>query len=187
MFGRFFSKSRFGSSKRDVPYEIYGNLVARARNPELYRDLGVPDTINGRFDMMVIHVFLLAHRLKDAGDACRELSQGIFDAFLLDMDRGMREEGVGDTSVPKKLKKMTQVYYGRLRAYEKPLEEGNNSALAEIINRNIFTDKHNNECANALANYMLRLHAHIEALTVEDILNGEIEFDKIEPKSSKIS
>ena len=82
---------------------------------------------------------------------------------------------------------MTQVYYGRLRAYEKPLEEGNNSALAEIINRNIFTDKHNNECANALANYMLRLHAHIKALTVEDILNGEIEFDKIEPKSSKIS
>ena len=187
MFGRFFSKSRSGSSKRDVPYEIYGSLVARARNPALYRDLGVPDTINGRFDMMVMHVFLLSHRLKDAGDECRELSQGLFDAFLLDMDRGMREEGVGDTSVPKKLKKMTQVYYGRLRAYEKPLEERNKSAIAEIINRNIFTDEHNDECANALAGYMLNLRAHIEALSVEEILNGDIGFDVVEPTPPKIS
>ena len=187
MIGRFFSKNRFGASKRDVPYEIYGNLVARARNPVLFRDLCVPDTINGRFDMMVMHVFVLSHRLKDAGDACRELSQGLFDAFLLDMDRGMREEGVGDTSVPKKLKKMTQVYYGRLRAYEKPLEEANSPALAEIINRNIFTDKHNDECANALACYLLNLHAHIEALSVEDILNGDIGLDLIEPTSPQIS
>lgn len=187
MFGRFFSKTRFGSSKRDVPYEIYGSLVARARNPALYRDLNVPDTINGRFDMMVMHVFVLSHRLKDAGDACRELSQGLFDAFLLDMDRGMREEGVGDTSVPKKLKKMTQVYYGRLRAYESPLEEGNKPAIAEIINRNIFTGKNDDESADDLADYMLNLHVHIEALSVAEILNGDIGFDAVEPTSSKTS
>jgi len=135
--------------------------------------------------MMVIHVFVLSHRLKDAGEACRDLSQDIFDAFLLDMDRGMREEGVGDTSVPKKLKKMTEVYYGRLRAYEKPLEDGDKSALAAIINRNIFTDAHNDDCANTLANYMVRLRAHIENLSTENLLNGDIQLDAIEPDAAQ--
>lgn len=184
MFGQLFSRKSKGMPKRDVPYEIYGSLVARARNPVLYRDLGVPDTINGRFDMMVLHVFLLSHRLKDAGEGCRELSQDIFDAFLLDMDRGLREEGVGDTSVPKKLKKMTEVYYGRLRAYEQPIEIGDKEQLMAVINRNIFTDEHNNSCAQALAEYMTRLHAHIKELAVEDILKGEIALDAVEPVSA---
>ncbi len=183
MFGQLFSKISKGTTKRDVPYEIYGSLVARARNPVLYRDLGVPDSINGRFDMMVLHVFLLSHRLKDAGEECRELSQDIFDAFLLDMDRGLREEGVGDTSVPKKLKKMTEVYYGRLRAYEQPVEKGDKEQLMVIINRNIFTDEHNDNCAKALAEYMIRLHTHIKGLAVEDIVDGKIALDAVEPVS----
>ncbi len=184
MFARLFSFNKTRIATRDVPHEIYGSLVSSARNPVLYRDLNVPDTMNGRFDMMVIHVFILAHRLKDADKKCQALSQAIFDAFLLDMDRGMREEGVGDISIPKKLKKMTQIYYGRLRAYEKPLEEGDRPALAEIINRNIFTDAHEDKSAALIANYMLDLHAHLKTLPDQEILQGTLAIEYIEPKTS---
>jgi cytochrome b pre-mRNA-processing protein 3 len=177
MFGRIFSKK----PTIDLAYEIYGGLVSRARNPVFYRDLAVPDTLNGRLDLMVMHVFLLSLRLKDSDETCRALSQEVFDAFLLDMDRGLREEGVGDVTVPKRIKTMTQIFYGRVGAYEKPVLDGDKKALAVAINRNIFTDAHDDENSNRLAGYMLRLHAHLTSLSNDQLLRAELSLDIVAP------
>jgi len=177
MFGRLFS----AKTHIDLPYQIYGGLVSRARNPVLFTDLAVPDTMNGRFDMMVLHVFLLSLRLKDDDDACRSLSQEVFDAFLLDMDRGLREEGVGDLTVPKRIKKMTQIFYGRVGAYEGPVINGDQQALAAAINRNIFTDESDEKSSNRLADYMLRLHKHLSSLPNEKLLRAQLSLTDIDP------
>ncbi len=177
MFGRLFSRK----PRADLPHEIYGGLVARGRNPVLFQDLGVPDTMNGRFDMMVMHVFLLSFRLKNEDAACRALSQDIFDSFLLDMDRGLREEGVGDLTVPKRIKKMTQIFYGRVRAYEEPVNNQDKEALAAVIDRNIFTDNSDPQNSRKLADYMLRLHRHIKALPSKSLLEGRLALETIDP------
>ncbi len=177
MFARFFSKT----PETNLPYDIYGTLVSKARNPALFSSLKVPDTIDGRFDMMILHIFLLSLRLKDEDDACRALSQEVFDAFLLDMDRGLREEGVGDLTVPKRIKKMTQVFYGRVGAYEEPVENNNRDELAAAIDRNVFPDGGNKESSSRLADYMLNLHAHLSKLTRDDLLRGKLALENVSP------
>ncbi len=180
MFSRIISPT----THSDVPHEIYGGLVSRARNRTLYTELGVPDSIDGRFDMMVMHVFLLAHRLKDQDATCRALSQDIFDVFLLDMDRGLREEGVGDLTVPKRLKKMTQIFYGRAGAYERPLNDRDIGALATVVDRNLFTQASDPANAGRLAEYMMRVADHLEHLTVNDLLHGRLRLDTVEPQTT---
>ncbi len=181
MFGKLFTRKKHGRSSPDLAHDIYGSVVAKARNKALYQTLLVPDSINGRFDMMVLHIFILSHRLKDQDNACRSLSQSVFDAFLLDMDRGLREEGVGDTTVPKRLKTMTQVFYGRVRAYEGAVESGDRIALAEAINRNVFAGNHDDINADCLAGYTLRLHNHLKALSNQTLLQGELSLDHVNP------
>lgn len=178
MFGRLFSGK---SARRRISQGIYGALVTMARNPVLFAELGVPDTINGRYDMMVMHVFLFAHRMKDQDATCRALSQDVFDAFLLDMDRGLREEGVGDISVPKRIKKMTEVFYGRVRAYEPCLEAQNLDQIALVVDRNVFPDNSNKPGSLALASYMLRLQAHLKSISNAAILRGELALETVDP------
>ena len=103
--------------------EIYAKIVAQARHPTFYTDYDVPDTLDGRFNMIVLHYFLLYKRLNSAGPLGAEIGQKVFDTFRLDMDRSLRELGVGDTTVPKKMKKMMQVFYGRMEAYDRALSD----------------------------------------------------------------
>ena len=125
---------------------IYGMIVTQAREPIFYRDLGVPDTVNGRFDLLLLHLWLLLRRLRtvqsvnqgaNQGQGATELSQALFDRFCEDMDDNLREMGVGDQTVPKRMRAFGEAFYGRVQAYDQAMEAGG-EALAEAICKNIL-------------------------------------------------
>ncbi len=115
---------------------IYGMIVTQAREPLFYRDLSVPDTVNGRFDLLLLHLWLVLRRVRTAGDG-PGLSQALFDRFCADMDANLREMGVGDLAVPKRMRAFGEAFYGRTAAYDQALKEGG-EALALAICRNIL-------------------------------------------------
>jgi cytochrome b pre-mRNA-processing protein 3 len=115
---------------------IYGMIVAQTREPLFYRDLGVPDTVNGRFDLLLLHLWLVLRRLKSVG-AGTALSQALFDHFCIDMDDNLREMGVGDQTVPKRMRAFGEAFYGRTAAYDLALT-GGSEAFAEAICKNIL-------------------------------------------------
>lgn len=115
---------------------IYGMIVTQAREPIFYRDLGVPDTVNGRFDLLLLHLWLLLRRLRTVQGAT-ELSQALFDRFCEDMDDNLREMGVGDQTVPKRMRAFGEAFYGRVQAYDQAME-GGGEALASAICKNIL-------------------------------------------------
>ncbi|OAF08776.1 MULTISPECIES: ubiquinol-cytochrome C chaperone family protein [Bradyrhizobium] len=115
---------------------IYGMIVTQAREPIFYRELGVPDTVNGRFDLLLLHLCLLLRRLRAARDGAA-LSQALFDRFCEDMDDNLREMGIGDQTVPKRMRAFGEAFYGRAQAYDRAMEEGS-EALAAAISKNIL-------------------------------------------------
>ena len=108
---------------------IYGMIVTQAREPLFYRDLGVPDTVNGRFDLLLLHLWMVLRHLA-AMPAGAELSQALFDHFCADMDANLREMAVGDLTVPKKMQALGEAFYGRAAAYDMALTDGSGSAGA---------------------------------------------------------
>jgi len=115
---------------------IYGMIVTQAREPLLYRDLGVPDTVNGRFDLLLMHLWLALRRLKSV-EAGAGLSQALFDHFCNDMDDNLRELGVSDLKVPKHMQAFGEAFYGRTAAYDLALT-GGREALAQALCKNIL-------------------------------------------------
>src|SRR5262249_19037461 len=103
---------------------LYGAIVAQARLPAFYLAYGVPDTVEGRFDIVVLHLVLLFRRLGREPKEARKLSQGVFDRFCRDMDHNLREMGVGDLAVPKEMRRLGEAFYGRAEVYERALNAG---------------------------------------------------------------
>lgn len=177
MFPRLFARRRRNES---IAYSLYGAIVAQARQPALYRDFRVPDTLDGRFDMIVLHSFLLFYRLKGAEAGERQLGQSVFDLFLKDMDRNLREMGVGDMGVPKKLKKMAEAFYGRIGAYDSSLTAGDADGLAAAIARNVFPDDGEEAAAKGLAAYVVAASEFIAAQPLENVLQGRLAFPPVD-------
>jgi cytochrome b pre-mRNA-processing protein 3 len=126
----------FKPSPRDTIGALYGVIVAQARRPAFYLAYGVADTVNGRFELVVLHTVLLLRRA--AGEpALHTVGQGLFDEFCRDMDHNLREMGIGDTKVPREMKRMGEAFFGRRNAYEAALD-GREGALAEVLRRNIY-------------------------------------------------
>ncbi|MEM8837979.1 MAG: ubiquinol-cytochrome C chaperone family protein [Pseudomonadota bacterium] len=119
---------------------VYDALVRQAREPVFYTSYGVPDTITGRFDLIVLHTFFCFYRSKEADDALRDFGPEVFDTFFEDMDRSLREMGVGYQAVPKRIKKMGEAFYGRVTAYDNALASGEDAEIAEALHRNLFPD-----------------------------------------------
>ena len=141
------------SARSDTISALYGTIVAQARLPCFYRDYAVADTVNGRFDLVVLHLGLVLGRLEDAG--LRELGQGLFDRFCQDMDHNLREMGVGDLSVPKQMQHIGEAFYGRTQAYRAALAADDRELLAEALVRNIYDGAPASQAAaRRLAAYM---------------------------------
>jgi cytochrome b pre-mRNA-processing protein 3 len=119
-------------------HRLYGRLVEQARAPGFYGAGGVPDSLDGRYEMVVLHVFLALRRLKREGAAAGARAQALFDAMFADMDRSLREIGVGDLSVGKRVKEMARGLYGRIAAYEAGLERPDDDALEQALKRNVY-------------------------------------------------
>ena len=164
--------------------KLYDAIVAQARQPVFYMDYGVDDTTNGRFEMIVLHAYMLMHRLRNEDREAKELAQAVFDRFFRDMDDSLRERGVGDLSVPKKIKKMAQHFYGRVEAYDEAREESEEK-LAQALSRNIFADDPETRVeARELATYVLACAARLDEQQPQDFLTGTIEFADIPARNN---
>ena len=121
---------------RQTAEQLYTELVAQARRPEFYAQLGVPDTLDGRFELLVLHTFLVLRRLKSNPEATKT-RQALLEVFVDDMDASLREMGAGDLGVGRRVKTMAQALYGRIAAYEAGLADSEQS-LINALRRNLF-------------------------------------------------
>ena len=121
----------------DAAYEAYRSIVAQSRQPVFYAQWGIPDTVTGRFDMISLHLALLLRRLKGEAEA-REFAQALVDLFFRDMDRSLRELGVTDLGVPKKVKKMGNIFYGLVEALGHALDSGDVAEVEAVLVKNVY-------------------------------------------------
>jgi len=172
-FSRFFRQSAAPS-----PAEaLYLALVRQARQPAFYAGLGVPDSLDGRFDMVALHMALLLLRLKAEGAAGEALAQALFDIMFADMDRSLREMGVGDLGVGKRVKDMAAALYGRAAAYETGLQ-GADAMLEAAVARNLYGTAAPSPGAASIATmarYVRQAAASLAAQPLTALAAGRIE------------
>jgi cytochrome b pre-mRNA-processing protein 3 len=154
---------------------LYGAVVAQARLPAFYTDFGVPDTVEGRFDMLVLHLVLLLRRLGQETELRRSFGQDLFDAFCRDLDANLREMGVGDLAVPKRMQRFAEAFYGRQAAYGEALSSAEPRAIENALARNIFAaDAGGN--AVRLADYVRAAARDLETQGDDALNRGEVVF-----------
>lgn len=153
---------------------IYGMIVTQAREPLFYRDFGVPDTVNGRFDLLVLHLWMVLRRMKSMEGGGADASQALFDRFCDDLDANLREMGVGDLAVPKRMQAFGEAFYGRAAAYDLALAAGA-EPLAQALRRNILNGKEI-ENARRLAFYVETAVAYLAGLNEAALRSGSWKF-----------
>ena len=164
----------------DPARRIYAVIVRRARCERFYRDFGIPDTVDGRFEMIVLHAFLVLRHLKTDGGTGDSVGQDLFDVMFDDMDVNLREMGAGDMGVGKRVRKMVQAFYGRLAAYDDALDR-DDEGLAEALARNLYgtVSTPPDDGVETLAEYVRCQARHVEAIDPELVRNGEFAFARI--------
>jgi cytochrome b pre-mRNA-processing protein 3 len=157
--------------------DLYRAIVAQSRKSDFYSRLGVPDSLDGRFDMIILHAFLVMRRLGRVGADGAALSQALFDLMFADMDNSLREIGVGDLSVGKKVKIMAQAFYGRVEAYEAGLGADDGAALKTALARNLYgTVTPPAEGLDVMAAYVKRADAILALQSDDEIMAGNPAF-----------
>jgi cytochrome b pre-mRNA-processing protein 3 len=174
MFQRLFRRER--NPNRAVTESLYASIVAAARQPLFYSDWNVPDTPLGRFEMVSLHMFLFQHRLHEETGAAREIAQILIDDFFQDVDHSLRELGIGDLGIPKRMKKLAKMYYGRTAAYADALDRGDREALTAALARNICPEVVSWPESARLADYVVEATERLAAQEVEEILAGRLSF-----------
>jgi cytochrome b pre-mRNA-processing protein 3 len=158
-------------------FELYGACVAAARDPFLYTGLGVPDTLDGRFDMVSLHTFLVIQRVKLEAALGPALAQAVFDAMFSDMDVNLRELGVGDLSVGRKMRVMWEAFHGRSVAYAAAMSAGDMAALDAALVRNVWRDETPPDgSAEALRRAVLAQEAHLSDQDLGSMSRGTVHF-----------
>lgn len=174
MWKRIFDRSE----REQEAYAIYGALVSQARSPALYLNAGVPDTLEGRFEMVALHTFLVLRRLRkvDEGDAeaAKALGQKVFDLLFDDMDQTLREIGISDLKVGKEIKSLASAFYGRIEAYDAGLDAEDEGVLPAALMRNVYADVPGAEALAALTAYVRSADAALAAAPVSDLFKGEV-------------
>ena len=166
----------FRRRSRDAEHKAYCEIVAQARQPVFYTEFLVPDTVDGRFDLIVVHAVLYFRRMRGEGKQVSEFAQNVFDLFFGDMDASLREMGVSDTRVPKKVKVMGEAFYGRADAYIPAIDEGDTQALAAALGRNLFTDSPEPVAQLKLARYVQEAAEILSSQSSQDLLTGKIDW-----------
>ena len=153
---------------------LYNSVVQYSRNPHLFTKMEVEDSVDGRFDCVALHLALMLRRLKNEGEILRPMAVELVSTFVMDMDRSLREMGVGDLSVGKHIKKMTSAFYGRAEAYEKALEFGTGTQeLEETLSRNLYRNKNiSKDILEAMSKYVYETDEKFKTLQNEDLEQG---------------
>jgi cytochrome b pre-mRNA-processing protein 3 len=166
-------------------HALYGMIVAQARSGTFYTDYGIPDTLEGRFELIVLHLVLVLRRLgRDPANTqafggqrrSEPLGQLLFDAFCRDLDANLREMGVGDMAVPRRMRRFGEAFYGRQGAYEAALDAVDPRALENALARNIFERESVDSGVVRLANYTRAAVAQLEAVDIDTRVSVELEF-----------
>jgi cytochrome b pre-mRNA-processing protein 3 len=166
--------------RRSAVMAAYHRIVERSREPLFFARWGVPDTLDGRFEALALHGFLVLNRLKSAGPAAAGFAQDLFDAMFVDLDRGLREMGATDIGVGRHVKAMARSFYGRVRAYEEGLA-GGDEVLTQALRRNLYgTVDPAPEHVGAMARYLRRQAAALAAASEATLLRGEVPFTPVE-------
>ncbi|MDP1975672.1 MAG: ubiquinol-cytochrome C chaperone family protein [Alphaproteobacteria bacterium] len=161
----------FQNRYKKPAYSLYQRLVEQARSPLFYETLKIEDSIKGRFELILIHAFLVLHRLKKH----KKLGQNLFDLLFYDLDRSIRELGVGDLSVGKKIKSFAELFYARIECYEKGLDDFDflKQSLVSFFEKSALDSL---KLAD-LALYMTRQVEILTKISDTDLIKGEIVFE----------
>lgn len=146
---------------------LYKRIATASRAPGLYSALGVPDTIEGRFESLSLHMVLILRALRNLPEPAAQVAGDLTDAFFQDLDAAHREMGVGDTSVPKRMKKLAASFFGRARAYDAPLDAADEASLSEALRRNALGG---DAPGRPLARYALTADASLKGADLAAIL-----------------
>ncbi len=175
MLRRLFSRSRFSENT----HALHHVVVGQARRPCLYKRFAIPDTFDGRFEFLVLHVLLVMRRLRIAGSAGSDMSQELFDLVFADLDRALREIGVGDLRVGSRIRRMAQAFFGRARALDDTLAPAAADAgLKQMLARNVYgTVPIPDETVERLADYVRQQTEYLASIEDRLVLDGRFEFD----------
>lgn len=156
-------------------YLLYGAAVAAARDPLWYARLGVPDTLEGRFDMVCLFTFLVLDRMtEEQAEESRRLAQAVTDAMFADLDQTLRQMGAADTGLARRVRRLYEAFHGRSAAYARALACADDGALAEALSRNVWRSESVVEGAKALAAAVRRARAHLAGQPFAALRRGEI-------------
>ena len=174
MFKQFFNPAR--RQNRAIADAVYARIVAAARQPVPYSDWLVPDTPLGRFEMVGLHTYLFLHRIRGEGEAADALGQELADTFFQDVDHSLRELGIGDMGIPKRMKTLSRMFYGRTKSYDHALDARDLEALTAAVSRNVRPETADWPQAKQLAAYVLATSDDLAAQPLDRLLSGEVHF-----------
>jgi cytochrome b pre-mRNA-processing protein 3 len=161
-------------------FALYGAAVQAARQPVFFADLGAPDTLDGRFDLVALHTSLLVCRIaRDSDPRAKDLAQAVFDAMFADMDVNLREMGVGDLAVGKRVKRMWEAFHGRAQAYEAALRARDEAGLAEALARNVWRGEPPPASAPRLAAIAVAADTALAQVPFADLVAGRVAFPPV--------
>ncbi|WP_114377801.1 ubiquinol-cytochrome C chaperone family protein [Elioraea thermophila] len=156
-------------------YLLYGAAVAAARDPLWYTRLAVPDTLEGRFDMVCLFTFLVLDRMtEEPGEEPRRLAQAVTDAMFADLDQTLRQMGAADTGLARRVRRLYEAFHGRSAAYARALASADDEPLAEALSRNVWRSESMVEGAKPLAVAVRRARAHLGAQGFDALRRGEV-------------
>ena len=164
--------------------KLYAAIVEQSRRPQFYLAGGVADTVDGRFDMVILNAILVFRRIKGHGPDAQKVSQALFDTMFENMDEALREIGIGDLSVGGKVSQMAEAFYGRAAAYEDAIRSPEPRALMDAVRRNLYRDAPQIDAGPALmADYMRRQVVSLDGQDLNQILEGVIQFESLEERA----
>jgi cytochrome b pre-mRNA-processing protein 3 len=160
---------------------LYGTIVAQARAPAFYQFYRVPDTVNGRLEMIMLHTVLFLLRVEGEAEPIRALGQGLFDYFCRDMDASVREMGVGDLAVPRRMRRIGEAFYGRQVAYRNALAQCaltdcDLAPLCAALEHNVYGEAADPGCVTRLATYVREAERMLAAQGAEEFARAELRF-----------
>ncbi len=156
---------------------LYAAAAGQARQPDFYRGGGVADTREGRFELYTLHVILLVERLKGETGLAAEARQTLFDCYVRGLDDAFRELGIGDTAIAKRVKKLGEAFYGRLKAYETALETlPDRAAVTDLLTRTVLEGR--DETGEDMVDYVLSARNALSGQTVDALLAGQVTWER---------
>ncbi len=172
-------------ARPDTISTLYGTIVAQARMPSFYREFAVADTVNGRFDLLALHMCLVLERFSTE-PSLRTVGQGLFDRFWQDMDHNLREMAVGDLAVPKRMRALGEAYYGRAQAYREALATADEGTLVEALARNVYAGEPADPVApHRLAAYVREAVGELAGQDPARMAEGILRFPTLATSSEK--